>query len=82
MQTSQLAEIDASLKALVRRAYDLGRDDALKQVVDVLKSDRACSEPLALAGPADAAASMPGPELEDAASVQPESRPWWAWPVR
>jgi len=80
LSNSQLAEIDASLQAIVRRAYDLGRDDALKKVIDALNSDAPCVERLALMGP-----STTGSETEPQSVVGAEpaaAAPWWAWPVR
>jgi hypothetical protein len=82
LQTTELAEIDASLKAIVRRAYELGRSEALKKVVSVLNEDRACDERLALMAPDrhPAGSDMPQPdERMEAASSAP---PWWAWRVR
>lgn len=51
MSNPQLAEIDASLQAIVRRAYELGRGDALKKVVEVLSAEPPASERLALMAP-------------------------------
>jgi hypothetical protein len=53
MQNQELDDILASLQKIVREAYALGRGDALKQVVEVLKADAASTKPLALAAPAD-----------------------------
>ena len=55
MSNPQLAEIDASLQAMVRRAYELGRDDVLRKVVDSLRADQPGSERLALMAPDNAA---------------------------
>jgi hypothetical protein len=74
----QLAEIDASLQAIVRRAYDLGRDDVLKKVVDSLKADQPGSERLALMPPDKAAHEVEAARKAEAASTAP----WWAWPIR
>ena len=79
MDSHQLTEINQSLQAIVRRAYDLGRAEALKRVVDVLSEDRAPAEQLALMAPEVADA----PDRESAMHRRtgaPE-RPWWAWPV-
>ena len=51
MQNHELAEIDASMQAIVRRAYDLGRTEALKKVVDVLSAERPSPDRLALMAP-------------------------------
>jgi hypothetical protein len=75
----QLAEIDASLQAIVRRAYDLGRDDVLKKVVESLKADQPGSEQLALMAPDKAAHQA---EAARKAEATASTAPWWAWPVR
>jgi hypothetical protein len=75
----QLAEIDASLQAIVRRAYDLGRDDVLKKVVDSLKADQPRSERLALMAPDKA---THGVEATSKAQATVSTAPWWAWPIR
>lgn len=80
MQNHELAEIDASLQAIVRRAYDLGRSEALKRVVEVLNADRPADQ-LALMAPDDAAP----PASHDNAPNHEEpavKTPWWARPVR
>ncbi len=60
MQGPEYEEILASLQAIVRRAYLLGRSDALKQVVEVLQADDTALKPLALMAPAEnAAPSLP-----------------------
>jgi hypothetical protein len=74
----QLAEIDASLQAIVRRAYDLGRDDVLKKVVESLKADQPGSERLALMAPDKAAHGEAAGKAEATAATAP----WWAWPIR
>jgi len=51
LHNTELLDIEASLQTLVRRAYDLGRNDALKKVVEVLNGDRPFAEQLALMGP-------------------------------
>lgn len=88
MQNPELANIEASFQALVRRAYDLGRNDALKKAVDALNADLSCSDQLALAAPED---PQPAPEEAHPKLAHEEmngiehtsaSSPWWAWPVR
>jgi hypothetical protein len=79
LHNHELKEIDASLQAIVRRAYDLGRTEALKRVVDVLSAERPADQ-LALMAPDE---TMPG--AQDTASNHAETSektPWWAWPVR
>jgi len=81
LSNPQLAEIDRSLQAIVRRAYDLGREDALRKVVDVLNADKSCGERLALMAP-----DTPVPDHQfanDAAATANEAAaaaevPWWA----
>ena len=96
LQSSDLSEINVSMQALVRRAYDLGRSDALKKVVDVLNADQNQSERLALMAPPVAEPSLehPDPANDAQPASEPESvevthramttepTPWWAWKVR
>ena len=86
MNNPELASIDASLQTLVRQAYDLGRRDALKKVVDVLNTERPCAEPLALMAP-DGATQTPTPTTQDmpepveappAPAIEETNKPWWA----
>ena len=79
MQNHELSEIDASLQAIVRRAYDLGRTEALKKVVDVLSAERPAPDQLALMAPDGADAKEDDTETN---GVRPTAKPWWAWPVR
>ncbi len=55
MQNSELVDITASMEAAVRRAYALGRGDALKEVVGLLHNEPGCQKPTAL---------LTGPEAE------------------
>jgi hypothetical protein len=80
LKNPELAEIEASLQTIVRRAYDLGRNEALKRVVEVLSTDRPADQ-LALMAPEDTAPGAP----HDTASnreERSEKAPWWAWPVK
>lgn len=52
MQSSEYEDILGSMQKIVRQAYDLGRAEALRQVVEVLKTDPVPPKPLALAAPA------------------------------
>jgi hypothetical protein len=79
LQNHELEEIDASLQAIVRRAYDLGRTEALKRVVDVLSADRPADQ-LALMAPDETMHSAQD-NASDHAEMS-EKTPWWAWPVR
>ena len=76
MQNQELDDILASLQQIVREAYALGRADALKQVVEVLKADAAAAKPLALAAPTDepAPAAAPAP-TENGASLHDQAPP-------
>ena len=86
VQNSDLTDIEASMQALVRRAYELGRTDALRKVVDVLNTDRPNADQLALTGPTFETHEAE-PEPEEAPAPEPMvagdgKRPWWVWPVR
>ena len=80
LQNHELAEINASLQEIVRRAYDLGRSEALKRVLDVLSTEPPAADQLVLMPPAE---TMPAPQ-EHAPNHEQQSAktPWWAWPVR
>ncbi len=86
MKSPELVEIDASMRAIIQRAYDLGRRDALKKVVDVLgaedKSEPA--EPLALMAPESSSSRMDAPNGEETVGMHmvENDRPWWARPLR
>ncbi len=84
MDNQELAEINASLQAIVRRAYELGRTEALKRVVEVLSADRPPAEQLALMAPDKTGAGPYEAAPEHAMNGQEASsaKPWWAWPVR
>ncbi len=69
MQNHELAEINASLQEIVRRAYDLGRSEALKRVLDVLSTEPPAADQLVLMPPAE---TMPAPH-EDAPSHEQQS---------
>ncbi len=53
MQGPEYDEIMGSLQEIVRRAYNLGRSDAVKQVVKVMQADESTWKPLALSAPAE-----------------------------
>lgn len=73
MPSSDYEDILESLRKIVRQAYDLGRAEALKQVVEVLKTDPVPPKPLALSAPTPPAAEpdrtepMPAMAAHDAA---------------
>jgi hypothetical protein len=80
LQNHELAEINASLQAIVRRAYDLGRSEALKRVVDVLSAEPSTADQLVLMAPEE---TMSAPHEDSPNHEQePAKTPWWAWPVR
>ena len=93
MQNTELSDIESSVQTLVRRAYELGRNDVLKRVVDVLKTnhsagDHPATEHLALAGPQEEAPPAPAsPHQAETVAAEPSADlprdvPWWAWKVR
>jgi hypothetical protein len=85
LPNSELTEIEVSLQTLVRRAYDMGRNDALKKVVDVLNADRPCADQLALMAPGTFTPepeSEPEPAIANGQETSRQGKPWWAWPVR
>ncbi len=53
MHGPEYDEIMGSLQEIVRRAYNLGRSDAVKQVVKVMQADESTWKPLALSAPAE-----------------------------
>ncbi len=57
MHGPEFDEIMGSLQEIVRRAYNLGRSDAVKQVVKVMQADESTWKPLALSAPAETAPS-------------------------
>ena len=79
MDNQELAEIEASARAIVRRAYDLGRGEALRKVVEVLSDGKPAAEHLALMAPEPAAAPADKVAVNGAANGK---SPWWAWRVR
>ncbi len=85
MDNQELAEIDAAARAIVRRAYELGRSEALKRVAQVLDAERSANDQLALAPPEPAVqepdANMNGADTSYTAPTSGKP-PWWAWRVR
>jgi hypothetical protein len=51
MSQSEINDVVAAVEALVRRAYTLGRRDALRHLVKYAQSDEALAKPLALLAP-------------------------------
>jgi hypothetical protein len=51
MSQSELNDVVAAVESLVRRAYALGRRDALRQLVKYAQTDEAIAKPLALLAP-------------------------------
>lgn len=58
MHGPEYDEIMGSLQEIVRRAYNLGRSDAVKQVVKVMQADESIWKPLALSAPAERESSL------------------------
>jgi hypothetical protein len=58
MSQQEINDVVASVEALVRRAYTLGRRDGLRHLVKFAESDEAIAKPLALLAPAAEAAAM------------------------
>ncbi len=89
MSDPQLTEIEATVVSVVRKAYDLGRSDALKKVFAAVNADRGSVEPLALMAPEPEPKAKPVAPPEDVeppkvinGSARPADTPWWAFPVR
>jgi ferritin-like metal-binding protein YciE len=79
VQNPELAQLDATLQTLIRRAYDLGRTDALKKVVDVLNHESPGGDYLALSAPAETEAPQAAPpEPVNGKPAAAPPRPWWA----
>jgi hypothetical protein len=80
MNNPEFEDILTSLQDVVRRAYSLGRADALKQVVEVMQADEQSWKPRALMAPAKPEASA-----NQNVVTLPErqvSAPWWARPPK
>ena len=73
MTPANVDDIVASVEDAVRRAYALGRADAMKRVVELAQSDDPSLRALALLGPAEPARPEPPPALLDAPA--PAQRP-------
>jgi hypothetical protein len=80
LQSAQLAELEATVLSSVRRAYELGRDEALKKLVETVTSS-VRAPPLALPSPAQAVARGE-PPLSAVADDRPAPLPWWSSPFR
>ena len=72
METREFNDLLTSLQQIVRQAYALGRSDALKQVVEVLKDEGVPGRPLALMAPTEPAAMAPTESVQQEASAKPE----------
>ena len=59
MSQSEINEVVASVEALIRRAYALGRRDAMRQLVKYAESDESIAKPLALLAPVVEAQTVP-----------------------
>ena len=70
MRNQELEEILASMQQIVQQAYDLGRSEALKQVVELLKVDAPAAKLLALPRPTDETTrSATTPQVESLAPL-------------
>lgn len=79
LDNPELAEIEASARAIVRRAYDLGRGEALRKVVEVLSDGKPAADHLALMAPEQTVPAVSHGVVNGAANGK---TPWWAWRVR
>jgi hypothetical protein len=80
LDNSKFSDIDASVQALVRKAYDLGRDEAFRKVADVVNCGRSSSdETLALMAPDDGTAASNSTNDRPLETVGGDEShvPWW-----
>ena len=96
MSSSDYDEILAALQALTQRAYQLGRSEALKRVIEVMQSNETPGKALALPAPAETATepTLPGtsegkaaPEAVHQSQTNSPAEadvptPWWSRPAR
>jgi hypothetical protein len=75
MTRDNVDDIVASVEDAVRRAYALGRADAMKRVVELAQSDDSGLRAMALLGPAEPARPAPPPALLDAPQPSPAQLP-------
>jgi hypothetical protein len=76
MDNAEVAEIVSSLQDGVRRAYDLGRRDAIDNLVNVLKSDELRPKPtLALPSPKPGGVEFREPAPARMTADEPASAP-------
>lgn len=71
MNRDNVDDIVASVEDAVRRAYALGRADAMKRVVELAQSDDPGLRAMALLGPAEPARPAPAPAMLDAPQPAP-----------
>jgi hypothetical protein len=62
MSSSDYEDILAALQALTQRAYQLGRSEALKRVIEVMQANDTPTKPLALMAPAEIAPAPSAPD--------------------
>ena len=83
MDKDEIVKIDESARAIVRRAYDLGRSEALRRVVEVLKEENPSAEQFALMAPEpDHEPDQAHHEALANGMASSEKSPWWAWRVK
>jgi hypothetical protein len=72
MSQSEINDVAAAVEALVRRAYTLGRRDALRHLVKYAQSDEALAKPLALLAPV---VGVEGGSLDDRGDPDDAAKP-------
>jgi hypothetical protein len=96
VSSSDYEEILTALQALTQRAYQLGRSEALKRVIEVMQADDIPGKPLALLPPAEITTELTvtdsnegklaaTPVLQSQTNVPFEANaptPWWSRPAR
>ena len=71
MKPPHVDDIVSSVEEAVRRAYALGRADAMKRVIELAQSDDPALRAVALLGPAEPAHPAPSPALLNAPQPSP-----------
>ncbi len=83
MSQSEITDVVAAVEAMVRRAYTLGRRDALRNLVKYAQSDEAVAKPLALLAPMAEASAFLDEGTPRQRQTMPARRSWprmRAWP--
>ena len=75
MSSNELETIAASIQDALHRAYEMGRSDALRRVVQMVQQDELGSKTVALLGHSEPpAAQVPHPEIQQI-EAQPNRMP-------